>query len=156
MSDIQIVLWALPRIHGVCRVRHVPEPGEERLALSDHQARILGYLDGSDPTMVTELAEHMRVTPSTMSLNLKRLREAGFVSSQRDPDDRRVMNVRLTESGVRARDTLSVLDPDRVDAMLRRLGPEVRRRAMDGLRFLAEAADELARSGGVASPPGAT
>jgi len=95
--------------------------------------------------MVSELAEQMRVTPSTMSVNLKRLRDAGVVSSQRDPDDRRVMNVRLTESGVRARDALSVLDPDRVDAMLRRLGPEARRRAVDGLRLLAEGADELAR-----------
>jgi DNA-binding MarR family transcriptional regulator len=116
--------------------------------VSDHQARILSYLDASDPTMVTELAEHLRVTPSTMSLNLKRLRAAGLVSSQRDPDDKRVMNVRLTESGVRTRDALSALDPDRVDAMLRRLGPEGRRKAMEGLRLLAEAADEVA--GGVA------
>ena len=145
MSDIQTVLWALPRIHGVCRSHHVPEAGAEGPSLSDHQARILGYLDGTDPTMVTELADHMGVTPSTMSLNLKRLREAGFVRSQRDPDDRRVMNVRLTEAGVRARDTLSALDPDRVDAMLRRLGPEGRQRAMVGLRLLADAADEVAK-----------
>jgi DNA-binding MarR family transcriptional regulator len=144
MSDIQTVLWALPRIHGVCRARDDPGAGMERVPLSDHQARILGYLDGTDPTMVTELAEHMRVTPSTMSLNLKRLRDAGFVTSQRDPDDRRVMNVRLTEVGVRARNATSALDPDRVDALLRRLGPEGRQRAMIGLRLLAEAADEAA------------
>ena len=93
--------------------------------------------------MVTELAEHMRVTPSTMSLNLKRLREAGFVTSQRDPDDRRVMNVRLTDSGLRARDASRSLDPSRVDAMLRRLGPEARQLAVSGLRLLADAADEV-------------
>ena len=111
--------------------------------MSDHQARILGHLDRADPTMVTELAEQMRVTPSTMSLNLKRLREAGFVTSQRDPQDKRVMNVLLTDSGVRARDASSELDPDRVDRVLQRLGPEGRRRAVDGLRLLAEAADEV-------------
>lgn len=144
MSDIQTVLWALPRIQEVCRSRPDPGEGAERPGLSDHQVRILGYLDGEDPTMVTELAEHMRVTPSTMSLNLKRLREAGFISSQRDPDDKRVMNVRLTESGVHARDALSALDPNRVDAMLRRLGPEGRQRAIVGLRLLADAAEELA------------
>ena len=148
MSDIQTVLWALPRIRRVCRAREVPGAAAERPPLSDHQARILGYLDGTDPTMVTELAEHMRVTPSTMSLNLKRLREAGFVTSQRDPADRRVMNVRLTEAGVGARDAMSELDPDRVDAVLRRLSPEGRQRAMLGLRLLAEAAGEVA---GVAS-----
>jgi len=90
--------------------------------------------------MVTELAEHMGVTPSTMSLNLKRLREAGFVSSERDPDDRRVMNVRLTESGVRAKVAPATLDPTRVNALLRRLDPERRRTALTGLRLLAEAA----------------
>jgi DNA-binding MarR family transcriptional regulator len=146
MSDIQIVMWALSRIEGVCRSR-VGLAFDGGPDLSDNQVRILGYLDGSDPTMVTELAEHMGVTPSTMSLNLKRLRRLGLVTSQRDPHDRRVMNVLLTESGVRARDALSVLDPARVDAVLQRLGPEGRRRAVDGLRLLAEAADEV--TGGV-------
>jgi DNA-binding MarR family transcriptional regulator len=121
----------------------MPDSGADRPPLSDHQARTLGYLDETDPTMVTELAEHMRVTPSTMSLNLKRLREAGFVQSRRDPEDRRVMNVLLTELGVSARDATSTLDPGRVDAMLQRLGPEGRQRAMVGLRLLAEAAGEV-------------
>lgn len=111
--------------------------------VTKHQVELLGLMDGQDPTMVTELAEHMRVTVSTMSLNLKRLRESGLVVSERDPSDRRVMNVRLTEEGVRIRDSLSVLDPARVDAMLRRLGPEGRARAVLGLRLLADAADGL-------------
>ena len=110
MSDLEIVLQALPRVHDACRSRHAPGEPIADGGVSDHQARILGYLDGSDPTMVTELAEHMGVTPSTMSLNLKRLREAGLVTSTRDPDDRRVMNVRLTTEGVRARETLGRLN----------------------------------------------
>jgi len=142
MSDLEIVLQALPRVHDACRARHAPGEALARGGVSDHQARILGLLDGSDPTMVTELAEHMGVTPSTMSLNLKRLREAGLVVSSRDPEDRRVMNVCLTEEGVRARERLGRLDPDRVDALLRRLGPEGRHWAVTGLRLLAEAADQ--------------
>jgi DNA-binding MarR family transcriptional regulator len=142
MSDLEIVLETLSRIHDACRARHAPGEPLADGGVSDHQARILGYLDGSDPTMVTELAEHMGVTPSTMSLNLKRLREAGLVVSTRDPEDRRVMNVRLTEEGARARERLGRLDPDRVDALLRRLGPEGRQWAVIGLRLLAEAADQ--------------
>ena len=53
------------------------------------------------------------------------------------------MNVRLTESGERMRDSATVLNPDRVDAMLRGLRPEDRRRAVDGLAILAGAADSL-------------
>lgn len=142
MSDIEIVLGAYPRIHFACHAREVrDEVGG--VALTQHQARILSHLDAEDPAMVTELAEYMGVTPSTMSLNLTRLEKGGFVSRARDPADRRVMNVRLTESGERMRDSATVLDPDLVDAMLSGLRPEDRRRAVDGLAILAGAADSL-------------
>lgn len=140
MSDVDVVLSALPRIHQACRAREVADQAGGGVA-SAHQARILGYLDAVDPTMVTELAEFMGVTPSTMSLNLKRLRQAGFVTSERDPADRRVMNVRLTPAGVRIQQSAGELDRERVDAMLRRLTPDERARALRGLTILAESAD---------------
>ncbi len=93
--------------------------------------------------MVTELAEYTGVTASTMSLTLKRLETAGWITRDRDPQDRRVTNVRLTESGMRARDRASRLDPRRVDAMLLSLRPEERRWAVRGLALLAEAADAM-------------
>jgi len=151
MSDIEVVLRAFPMIQLACRPRGVVVPGE-RTGVSSHQGHILSQLGREDPTMVTELAEAMGVTPSTMSLNLKRLRQAGLVVCERDPDDRRVMNVRLTEAGERARTAVRPLDVDRVDAMLRTLRPEDRRRALEGLNLLAEAADALLARGG--SPAG--
>jgi DNA-binding MarR family transcriptional regulator len=140
VSDIELVLSALPRIQLACRSR-VASDGSVRA--SAHQALILAQLDPVDPTMVTELAASMGVTPSTMSLNLKRLREAGLVACERDPDDRRVMNVRLTEEGERTKDALRPLDVDRVDALLRGLRPDDRKRALEGLAVLADAADAL-------------
>jgi DNA-binding MarR family transcriptional regulator len=141
MSDVEIVLSALPRILQACRVRAVPGGAT---TVSAHQGRILSQLDREDPTMVTELAASMAVTPSTMSLNLKRLREAGLVVCERDPDDRRVMNVRLTEVGERAKAAVRLLDAERVEAMLEALWPEDRRRALESLSALADAADGLA------------
>ncbi len=146
MSDVEIVLSAFPRLHFACRAREVRDVVGGGV-LTEHQARILSHLDAADPTMVTELADYMGVTPSTMSLNLKRLRDAGFVCRERDPEDRRVMNVRLTEAGERIRDALTVLDPERVHAMLRGLRPEDRRWAVRGLALLAEAADALVARG---------
>lgn len=142
MSDISIVLGAYPRILAACRARKVRDPvcGTQ---LTAHQGRILSHLDSEDPTMVTELAEYMGVTPSTMSLNLKRLDTGGFITRVRDPEDRRVMNVVLTAAGKRMADATTLLDPDRVDAMLRALRPDERRRALDGLAILADAADRL-------------
>jgi DNA-binding MarR family transcriptional regulator len=144
MADFDLVLRALPRIGYACRTRRVADPGE-KAGVSAHQAVVLSHLDDADPTMVGELAEHLGVTPSTMSLTLKRLEEAGYVRRDRDPADRRVVNVRLTDAGVRVRDARTELDPELVERMLSLL-PEARRReALRGLASLAEAADALVR-----------
>ena len=97
--------------------------------------------------MVGELAEHLGVTASTMSLTLSRLEMGGFILRERDAADRRVMNVLLTDHGERMREGLADLDPDRVHRMLQHLDPESRRLALRGLGLLAEAADALTRSG---------
>ena len=146
MSDIETVLSALPRIQFACRATLVRDPVSGTL-LTEGQARILSQLHTTDPTMVTELAEYMGVTASTMSLNLKRLSETGFISRERDPDDRRVMNVRLTESGGMIRESLRELDPGRVEAMLTSLSGEERRLVVRGLTVLADAADGLVAQG---------
>ncbi len=146
MPDVEAVLRAYPRIYFACHQRHVRDPAGEG-ALSAHQARILSHLDEVDPTMVGELADHLGVTASTMSLHLKRLDEAGYVRRDPDPADRRVTNVRLTEAGVAVRDAQEVLDAERVHALLTLLDPEERREALRGLSLLAGAADALVRRG---------
>lgn len=144
MADFQTVLDALPRIRRACRplFREDPEGGAR---VSSHQARILAFLDASDPTMVGELAEYLGVTPSTMSLTLKRMEEVGYVRRDRDPLDRRVTNVRLTDAGARVRDAGREVDPERVERLLSLLRPEERAEAVNALALLAEAADRLLR-----------
>ena len=101
MSDVQTLLSAYPRIYFACHTRHVRDPVDGRV-LSAHQASILSHLDSMDPTMVGELADHLGVTASTMSLNLTRLENAGYIPRQRDPAHRRVLAVPLTQSAPRA------------------------------------------------------
>jgi DNA-binding MarR family transcriptional regulator len=144
VADYEILLDALARIQHACRPRFAQDP-EGGVRISAHQGRVLAFLDQGDPTMVGELAEHLGVTPSTMSLTLKRLEEAGYVRRDRDPLDRRVTNVRLTEAGVRARDAQRELDPERLDRLLGLLGPEARPEALRALALLADGADRLLR-----------
>jgi len=142
MADISTVLHAYDRILRACRPRRLADP-DGGPDVSAHQAGVLAYLDEEDPTMVGELAEYLGVTASTMSLTLTRLERAGYIRRDRDPADRRVMNVRLTEAGARVRGASASLDVDRVDGMLRALPPAQRAEALRGLVLLADAADTL-------------
>lgn len=146
MEGFDTVVHAHRRVELACRLRHVEDSGAAG-TISAHQASVLSHLDHEDPTMVGELADHLGVTPSTMSLTLKRLEAAGYIRRDRDPSDRRVVNVRLTDAGLRVRDARSLLDPERVAAMLALLGAEERVVALRGLRLLAGAADALISRG---------
>lgn len=144
MPTHESLLDALARIQLACRPRSFRDP-EGGPLVSAHQGRILSVLDDREPAMVGELAEHLGVTASTMSITLKRLEAAGYVRRDRDPLDRRVANVRLTEAGVRARDSLKDLDPARTAGMLALLEPVERVAALEALALLASAADRLLR-----------
>ena len=130
-----------PRIYFACHTRHVRDPHSQRL-LSRHQASILDHLDEIEPTTVLELARHMGVTPGTMSIAIDRLERRGYVVRLKDAKDRRRVHVRLTTAGVRVREATSVLDPQRVEALIARLRDDERTRAVEGLALLARAAQD--------------
>jgi DNA-binding MarR family transcriptional regulator len=136
---VQAVLTLYPRIYFACHTRHVRDPQTQRL-LSRHQASVLDHLDEIDPTTLVDLARHMGVTPGTMSVAIDRLERKGYVVRLRDAADRRKVHVRLTSAGVRVRDASSVLDPARVEALVKRLSDADRARAIAGLALLATAA----------------
>jgi DNA-binding MarR family transcriptional regulator len=139
-----------PRIYFACHTRHVRDPQTNR-QLSRHQASVLDHLDEIEPTTLNELARHMGVTPGTMSLAIDRLERRGYVARLRDVADRRRVHVRLTSAGVRVRDASSVLDPERVEALVARLDDADRDVALRGLELLARAAEEQMAS---SQPPG--
>jgi DNA-binding MarR family transcriptional regulator len=84
----------------------------------------------------------MGVTASTMCLAVDRLVRGGYIRRDRDKQDGRRVNLRLTQAGLRIRREKSVLDPTLVASLLRRLSPAERREAIHGLELLASAADE--------------
>jgi len=134
------VLAFYPRIFFACHTRHVRDPRTGR-RLSAHQASILDHLDEVEPVALMHLARHMGVTPSTMSLHIERLVRRGYVLRARDARDRRRVRLLLSASGLRVREAKSVLDPQRVRAMLDELPAAQRGRAIAGLALLARAAD---------------
>jgi MarR family transcriptional regulator, organic hydroperoxide resistance regulator len=152
--DVTIVLEAYPRIYFACHRRHVYD-AEQRRLVSVHQASILDHLDAIESTVLSDLAKHMGVTASTISLAIDRLERGGYVVRERDASDRRRVRIRLTDAGVRVRRANSVLDPALVADMLEQLTAGERREALHGLRLLARAADSSGQAKRTARPSSA-
>ncbi|MBI3448814.1 MAG: MarR family transcriptional regulator [Acidobacteria bacterium] len=138
---VRCVLDHYPKIFFACHQRHRRDPKTRRV-LSAHQSSILDQLDVVDATCLTDLARHMGVTPGTMSLAVSRLIRQGYVVRARARHDGRRLDLRLSAAGVRMKSAQSVLEPERLHAVLRRLTPAERRAAVHGLALLARAAQE--------------
>jgi DNA-binding MarR family transcriptional regulator len=67
--------------------------------LSLTAAATLGTLDRSGPCRLTELAAREGVTQPAMTQLIARIAEQGLVERGADPQDGRVVHVRLTENG---------------------------------------------------------
>jgi MarR family transcriptional regulator, organic hydroperoxide resistance regulator len=145
IPDVDKLIGWYARIYFACHRRHVRDPKTKKI-LSAHQASILDHLDEIDGTSLFALANHLGVTPSTMSLSVQRLVDDGYVRRERDPNDARRVQIRLTRAGVRIKQLQSVLDPQLVEALLERLSPMDRLAALRGLALFARAADELKAS----------
>ena len=143
LTPVDTVLECYPRIYFACHLRHVRDRGK---VLSAHQASILDHLDSVEPTSVRDLAAHMGVTASTMSLHLDKLEAGGYVRRVRSRSDARSVELRLTPAGMRIKQKQKVLDPRLVDLMLNELNEVDRRRALEGLELLAQAARQLIAS----------
>src|SRR5204862_7159398 len=114
------VMCCYPQIFFACHRKHVRDE-KTRHSLSAHQATVLDHLDDSEGTSLFDLARHMGVTASTTSLTVDRLQRGGYVTRERSSQDRRRVDLRLTEAGLRIKLQQKILEPELVAAVLARL-----------------------------------
>ena len=131
-----------PQIYLACHVDHVRASSTE-WRLSARDSSILAHLDSERGMSPKALATHLNVASSTLSAAIGKLVELGYISSDPPQSDKRQRELRLTQKGEEAMAGTSVLDGDRVAALLNRLSEPERKAALEGLRLLARAAREL-------------
>jgi DNA-binding MarR family transcriptional regulator len=141
-DDLYKVLRAYPLLYLACHVEHRGR-GASATGLTAREASFLAHLDEAEPMRPTALARHLGIAPSSLSAALARLESLGMIAVEIDPADARRRLVRLTAKGKEAVAAASVLDPDRVAALLATMPPAERRRAVDGLALLGAAARRL-------------
>ena len=125
-DDVARVFRDYPRIYFACHRRHVRDP-KSGVRVSARQVSIMDHLDAEQPMMLSDLADHMGVTPATMSIAVGQLVAQGYVTRVLDPVDRRKVQLRLTNAGVRVCAANSVLEPTLVEDMLDQLDERDRR-----------------------------
>lgn len=131
-----------PQIYLSCHVDHVRATSTE-WRLSSRDSSILAHLDQARSISPRRLAAHLSVSPSTLSAAIARLVDLGYIESAADGADKRRSELRLTGRGVRAMAATSVLDQERVVALVDRLTADEREVATRGLHLLARAARAL-------------
>ena len=93
------------------------------------------------------LAEVLALSTGAMTNRLDRLEEAGFIARERDPDDRRGVVVRLTDTGRTAVDGAVAESAAGEQRLLSALTPEEQRTLNELLRTLMLASEETSASG---------
>jgi DNA-binding MarR family transcriptional regulator len=136
VTEIQVLY---PRIYMACHTEHTKARSSE-VQLSARDSSILAHLSVKELSRPGPLAKHLDVAQSTLSEALHNLVSLGYVSSKTDPNDERRTEFKLTAKGIAAMKTASVLDSQKVAAVMDRLTPEQRLSAIEGLRLLADAA----------------
>ncbi len=127
-----------PQIYFACHVKHSRRRSTGH-DLADQDSVYLGHLDCGRPTSPRHLARHLGIADSTLSAFLKRMEDLGYVERRMSAQDRREVELRLTNGGELAMQATSILDLERLELVLSRLSTADRCSAVDGLRVLAEA-----------------
>lgn len=141
-DDVFEVQRLYPQIYVACHTDHV-RAVSTKWRISSQDASILVHLDRDSGLSPRTLASHLGVAPSTLSAAIARLAELGYLTNEPHGADRRKRELRLTARGAEAIASTSVLNADRVRALLKKLKPAERKAALRGLAILARGARRL-------------
>lgn len=131
-----------PQIYLACHVKHIRATSTVH-RLSARDSSLLVHLRPAEPLSPGDLAAHMGVGAPALSAAIRRLTTLGYLQRESSASDRRAAALTLTAQGAKAMAATSVLDPQRVRALLAKLTRDERRRALEGMELLARASRQL-------------
>ncbi|WP_278264548.1 MarR family transcriptional regulator [Nocardia sp. AG03] len=107
------------------------------LGLTPHQARALRVAGEHDGLRLSAIAEALRISPRSATEVIDALQQAGLVTREPDPTDRRAVLVTVTDHGSRTLTTLSEARTREADEFFARLNDQERANLREILAKLA-------------------
>ncbi len=132
---------AYPRIYHACHADHQTTQASG-IAISQRDATILAHLSSTETMTQAQLARHLGITKSTMSEAIKYLTGQGLLEME-VATDRRAHLLRLTDKGREVMSKNSVLEADKLAAVLTEMTLPEMEKAIAGLESLAQACFRL-------------
>ena len=115
-----------------------------RIPLPSAQGRLLSTIEDQGAARISDLATLDHCSQPTMTMQVRRLEDAGLVSRTVDPDDARAVLIRITPEGV---DMLRRVRVDRgaaIDPYLERLNDADRQTLDDSVRVMRKLLEDAA------------
>jgi len=111
------------------------------LSLTIAQVKSLFYISNEDDINFRKLAAAMKVTPSNVTGIIDRLVEQGLVSRTENPEDRRMLMLRLTEKGKTLIGNLKERRTSQMSGVLSTMNRDQLETVQRAFAFLAKAAE---------------
>lgn len=99
MSETRKLLGKLRRLTNLMQRARTQEFSNHDFNMMEGKGRLLGVLQQQDGLTQRELCEALDIRPSSVGELVRKLETNGLVSRQNNENDRRVMNVYLTDVG---------------------------------------------------------
>lgn len=109
------------------------------------QARLLGTIEDQGPTRISDLAALDHCSQPTMTMQVRRLEDAGLVTRTTDPADARAVLIEITPVGI---ETLHQVRADRagvIDPYVSALNDDDKQTLASAVRVLQRLLDDAAR-----------
>jgi DNA-binding MarR family transcriptional regulator len=138
-QTVEQVQLTYPQVYHACHTRHQRKRTTDH-RLSARDSAILAHCSTERARVPSALARHLGVARSTLSEATKKLVLAGYLRRvANEHGDGRQVGILLTAKGLRAVRETSVLESERLAAVLRCVSPSDRISIADGLTKLADA-----------------
>jgi len=114
------------------------------LPLPRAQSRLFGTIEDQGPTRISELAALDHCSQPTMTMQVRRLEDAGLVTRTTDPVDARAVLIQITGTGI---ETLRQVRANRagvIDPRIASLDEDDRQTLADAVRVLRRLLDDAA------------
>lgn len=138
----QCAVTVMDIVPAVIRYLRAEMRQQSQSVLTLTQLRVLGFLRRHPQASLSDVADYLDVTRSTMSTMIDRLVQRGLVDRTEDPQERRRVIISLTPIGQEHFQHVSDATSTKVADALTRLSPSQLRQIMQGLTLLGEVLED--------------